>query len=168
MWCKDSAASILPPLSLPSLPPSLSSLPTPEEGNTPSFQYSTVECVLFAFHNLVQKVSLCHYLPPFFPPSLPLPPSSLLPPSLLPPSSLPPFLPLSLPPSLPPSLSPSLPPPSLPPSHSSHISTPESRLPNSRWEQWQNERLQETVSPSTLLTIYLLSDMIQGSYFPES
>ena len=37
-------------------------LPLPEEGESPSFQYSAVECALFAFHQMVQKVLHHHYI----------------------------------------------------------------------------------------------------------
>ena len=37
-------------------------LPPPEEGESPSFQYSAVECALFAFHQMVQKVLHHHYI----------------------------------------------------------------------------------------------------------
>ena len=51
--------SPLTSLPLPSLPPQeYVPLPPSEEGEAPSFQYSTVECLLFAFHQLAQKVSL--------------------------------------------------------------------------------------------------------------
>ena len=37
-------------------------LPLPEDGESPSFQYSAVECALFAFNQIVQKVLHHHYI----------------------------------------------------------------------------------------------------------